>query len=200
MEDHLLKHCHMHFCQAHGTPCMQQPLSNLLGFDRLAPFGKLIHWGDPIPDNLNLDPATHLLLQHQKSLLPPTEQPSHELEYEPLMQGFRQWPERTTTSPSGRHLGIYKSLLKDMLPKDPPPDLPLRTYGTDIMQYIYCLLQLALQHTHVFQQWRTVWNMYLEKKPSNLQIDALRTLHLFEADYNLLLKWHSSKGFMARAE
>jgi len=25
-------------------------------------------------------------------------------------------------------------------------------------------------------------------------------LHLFEADYNLLLKWHSSKGFMAKAE
>jgi len=33
--------------------------------------------------------------------------------YEQLMQGFHQWKERTTTSPSGLHLGIYKSLLKD---------------------------------------------------------------------------------------
>jgi len=68
------------------------------------------------------------------------------------------------------------------------------------MRYIYWLLQLALRHTHVYQRWRTVWNMYLEKKPGNLRIDLLRTLHLFEADYNLLLKWHSSKGFMTKAE
>jgi len=62
------------------------------------------------------------------------------------------------------------------------------------------LLQLALQHMHVFECWHTVWNMYLKKKPGNPQIDLLRMLYLFKADYNLLLKWHSSKGFMARAE
>jgi len=45
-----------------------------------------------------------------------------------------------------------------------------------------------------------VWNMYLENKPGNPQIDLLQTLHLFVADYKLLLKWHSSKGFMAKAE
>jgi len=39
-----------------------------------------------------------------------------------------------------------------------------------------------------------------QKKPGNPQIDLLCTLHLFEADYNLLLKWHSSKGFMAKVE
>jgi len=128
------------------------------------------------------------------------EQPTHALEFEPLMQGFQKWPECMTTSPLGCHLGIYKSLLKDLPPKDPPPDLPPHTYGTDIMYYIYCLLQLALQCTYIFQQWCTVWNMYLEKKPGNLQIDLLHMVHLFEADYNLLLKWHSSKGFMAWAE
>jgi len=89
--------------------------------------------------------------------------------------------------------------LKDKPPDYPPPDLPPRTYGQDIMRYIYWLLQLALRHTHVFQHWTTVWNMYL-KKTGNPQIDLLCTLHLFEADYNLLLKWHSSKGFMAKAE
>jgi len=42
--------------------------------------------------------------------------------------------------------------------------------------------------------------MYLEKKPGNPIIDSLHTLHLFEADYNLLLKWHSSLGFMPKSE
>jgi len=32
------------------------------------------------------------------------------------------------------------------------------------MHYIYWLLQLALQHTHIFQCWCIVWNMYLEKR------------------------------------
>jgi len=79
------------------------------------------------------------------------------------MHSIRKWPERTTTSPSGRHLGIYKSLLKDKPPTDPPANLPPRTYGEDVMRYIYRLMQLALKHTYVFERWRTVWNMYLEK-------------------------------------
>jgi len=116
------------------------------------------------------------------------------------MNGIQKWPEHTTTSPSGQHLGIYKSLLKDKPPKDPPKDLPPCTFRQDVMRYIYRLLQLALHHTHVYQRWQTVWNMYLEKKLGNLRIDLLRTLHLFEANYNLLLKWHSSKGFMIKAE
>jgi len=34
----------------------------------------------------------------------------HPLLYDKLQNGIKKWPERTTTSPSGRHLGIYKSL------------------------------------------------------------------------------------------
>jgi len=68
--------------------------------------------------------------------------------------------------PIGKASMDKQILLKDMPPKDPPPDLPPCTYGTDIMQYIYCLLQLALHHTHVFQHWHTVWNMYLKKSPA----------------------------------
>ena len=28
-------------------------------------------------------------------------------------EGFKKWPEMTATSPSGRHLGLYKALLKN---------------------------------------------------------------------------------------
>jgi len=44
--------------------------------------------------------------------------------------------------------------------------------------------------------------MFLEKDPTGNphMIDKLCTLHLFEADYNLPLKWHSSKGFLSKAE
>jgi len=68
------------------------------------------------------------------------------------------------------------------------------------MCYVYRLLQLALKHMHTYEHWWTIWNIFLEKDPGNPHIDKLRTLHLFEADYNLLLKWHSSKGFLPKAE
>jgi len=200
MEHHLLNHSRQHFRHAHGTPYMVPPLSDLLGFDRLTPFGDAIFRGDPIPNHIPIDSATRLLLMSQRSLLKPNEQSKHPTDFESLMKGFKKWPERTTTSPSGRHLGIYKSLLKDHPPKDPPPDLPPRTYGIDVMRCVYHLLQLTLKHVHVYERWKTVWNMYLEKKPGNPMIDSLRTLHLFEADYNLLLKWHSSQGFMPKSE
>ncbi len=163
MEEHLLEHGHLHFRTAHGTPFTQPPLSQLLDFSGLTPFGDLIFEGRPIPDDIKLTPATRLLLTHQRSMLLPHVKNTHPLEFEALMHSIRKWPERTTTSPSGRHLGIYKSLLKDKPPTDPPANLPPRTYGEDVMRYIYRLMQLALKHTYVFERWRTVWNMYLEK-------------------------------------
>jgi len=133
MEEHLLKHGCLHFWTAHGTPFTQPPLSRLLEFSGIMPFGDLIFEGRPIPDDIMLNPATQLLLTHQRSLLLPHAKTTHPLEFEALMQGIRKWPERTTMSPSRRHLGIYKSLLKDRPPTNPPVDLPPRTYGEDVM-------------------------------------------------------------------
>ena len=101
MEHHLLDHSRQDFQHAHGTPYMVPPLSELLGFDGLTPFGDAIFRGDPIPDHLSLDPATRLLLMNQRCLLKPGEHSKHPIEFESLMKGFKKWPERTTTSPSG---------------------------------------------------------------------------------------------------
>jgi len=61
-------------------------------------------------------------------------------------------------------------------------------------------MDLAITHTHTYDRWRTIWTLLLEKDPGNPQIDHLRTIHLYEADYNLLLKWFSSQGFIIRSE
>jgi hypothetical protein len=40
-----------------------------------------------------------------------------------VMKNFSLWPEMTTTSPSGCHLGHYRSLLpRELLPQDPNVD------------------------------------------------------------------------------
>ena len=36
-----------------------------------------------------------------------------DIDPEDYEEGFKKWPEMTATSPSGRHLGLYKALLKN---------------------------------------------------------------------------------------
>ena len=62
------------------------------------------------------------------------------------------------------------------------------------------MMQLAIMHTHTYNQWKTIWTLLLEKDAGNLQIDWLHTIHLYEADYNLILKWFSSQGFILKSE
>jgi len=58
------------------------------------------------------------------------------------------------------------------------------------------MMELAVTHMHTYDCWKTIWTFLLEKEMGNPQIDQLRTIHLYEADYNLLLKWSSSQGFI----
>jgi len=91
-EQHLLECSRSHFKQAYGTPFTIPPLSDLLGFDGLTPFGKQITQGAPIPADIPLDLATRLLLTHQRTLIPPTELQTHPLDFELLMKGFKNGP------------------------------------------------------------------------------------------------------------
>jgi len=152
---------------------------------------------------LPVDKYTKLLLSNLKTKVLPHENPQLPLDPEALIQGFKLWPERTSTSPSGRHLGIYKALAKHFPPpKDktketnsPEPLDPLKS-GNDVLKLVIMMMELAVMHTHTYDRWKTIWTLLLEKDPGNPKIDQLRTIHLYEADYNLLLKWFSSKGFI----
>jgi len=48
--------------------------------------------------------------------------------------------------------------------------------------------------------WKTVWTMFIEKDLGNLDLNLLRCIMIFEADWQLLLKWHSSYGFLPQTE
>jgi len=117
MEEILLEYCRNHFATAQGTPFTTEPLNHLLQYDGLTKFGKLITQGRAHLDDLPLDDATKSLLRHLQRKTGHDEQ-LHPLIYEDLQQGIKKWPEKTTTSPSGRHLGIYKLLQHHTLTKD----------------------------------------------------------------------------------
>jgi hypothetical protein len=79
-------------------------------------------------------------------------------------KGFRSWKERTSTSPSGRHFGIYKALLH-----------------SDI-------INVAIWLGLVPSRWCQAISVLIEKDPGNPNINRLQIIHLFEADFNLFLK------------
>jgi len=199
MEQHLVEYSQTYFWQVHGTLYTIPPLSQLLQYNALMDFGEAIHEGTTQIDELEIEDVMKLFLKHQHCKMTPTEKSEHLLEFKRLMQGYHKWPECTSTSPSGQHLGIYKSLLKDF-PPEPSSDYKPWTYGMDIMGLLFQMLEIAVKHTHIYPWWKVIWNMYLEKDPGNPHIDRLRALHLIKADLNLLFKWYSSLGFMENSE
>jgi len=62
MEQHLIEYCRIHFQQAQGSPYTVPPLSDLLQYDSLTPFGTQILQGTANLDDLNISEATKLLL------------------------------------------------------------------------------------------------------------------------------------------
>jgi hypothetical protein len=96
------------------------------------------------------------------------------------------WNEQTSTSPSLRHLGHYKCLLV--------PDGNDKAYTDDnpnpaeaIMLVYYQVAMAALKSGNALERWTHVTTTMIEKIPGLPRIHKLRVIHLYEADYNLLL-------------
>ncbi len=193
MEDHLIAYCQEHFKEAHGSPYTVPPLSTLLHPDSLTPFGQQVLTGSIDFPSLEVSHHAKLLLQHQKAWKQQHLLRFHTLTFDDMISGFWKWPERTSTSPSGRHLGIYKSLSKDanrlQRCKQPPMKQPTATTpaqqpvydGKNMLKLIHQLLCMAVQHCHTFDWWRTIWNLFLEKEIGVPKITKLRVLHIVDS-------------------
>jgi hypothetical protein len=106
---HLQQRNREHFGQAHGTPFTVLPLANDLGYrgDGVA----AEHILNGTYDSQHLDPnlailITHLQQTEQMAALPC--QPT--ITEDDYVSKLAVWTEKTTTSPSGLHLGHYKAL------------------------------------------------------------------------------------------
>ena len=206
--EHLQKRNRQHFGQAHGTPFTVPPLSRALEFTGEGQGANEIlsgTWEQPA----ELSESVRLLLQHIQI----TEDMANILctdtiSDEEFVGKLKVWKETTTTSPSGVHLGHYKSLIsrhKYSHVKDDNEDTEnevkvteLRDEMNHIQQAIRRLhLQLinyALSRGYSYQRWQQVANTILFKERNNIKIHRTRVIHLYEADYNLILglKWRAA--------
>lgn len=137
--------------------------------------------------------TTLLTLLSNNSGLPPI---STIISQEEFGKALRKWSEGTSTSPSGRHLGHYRCLFTDdghtYTDDDPDP-------SDDIMGVYYNIATAALGWGITLDRWHNSITTMIEKQPGCSRINKLRVIHLYEADYNLLLKiiwarrlvWHA---------
>jgi hypothetical protein len=49
------------------------------------------------------------------------------------------------------------------------------------------MCQLALAHGYVWDRWKGIVSVMIENKPGLFLLEKLRTIHLYEADYNWTL-------------
>ncbi len=117
MEARILLRNVQHFGQAQVTPFGSGPLAALLGLTGCNAFANDVLEGNPLPPEVDDDPGVRALLTAMQR---PADMPevSASITYDDVFNGFRKWRESTSTSPSGRHLGMYRLYTSDAVEEE----------------------------------------------------------------------------------
>lgn len=129
-----------------------------------------------------------------------------------LTQKFRRWKESTSTSPSKRHLGLYRAILKAPNPHfqnddDTESSVTRSTSSSDeedhgaiFFNFLAQIINVCVNTGYVLSRWRKVASVMLEKIPNRPVIEKLRVIHLFEADLNAWTGIVFGRRMMHKAE
>jgi hypothetical protein len=176
---------HRHFGQAQGTPFTNAPLADLINWQADTETAELILKGEYTNDEL--DDVTQLLLKHCKANTK-LDSITQQITLEEFIGKIRVWREGTNTSPSGRHLGHYKVLIKPINRAcEPWEQYSIDTGRQDLLQAHLHIINYCLTYGYSLKRWQQVVNVMILKEHGNIKIHRLRVIHLFEADYNLIL-------------
>lgn len=188
-----------HFGQAEGTPFTVSPIKDLFGYNGMQGAGiGLIQQGH-IPIALDpIKPHVHEILTRLAEESDTRNTMKDLLTLENFQATIKKWSEATSTSPSGRHLGHYKSLLLiDSVANtytEEAPDL-----GPQILKVVYDIASAAFNVGYTLPRWAKVNTCMIEKLPGNPRINKLRVIHLYEADYNAFNKMIWQRGIVWEA-
>ena len=174
-----------HFAQAQGTPFTIPPLS-MIESSACGPVSDCILEGrlEDLPfDTKTLPEAQRIILEELEQCCPTM---NDSIEFNDFKRRFSVWREATSTSPSGMYLSLYKALITGSI-HDGILDDALLKAGEDIFMDIFTLSNLACRHGFAFARWKEVVNCMINKKVDSFSPNQLRVIHLFEADYNLVI-------------
>jgi hypothetical protein len=171
-----------HFRQAEFTPLASPQVIEKIGFGADTDKSEKLLEGKYDPTDITDDEWSRYLLTSMK-------RHSKELEIEitaaKMMDKYRRWKERTSTSPSGRHLGHFHALFRPLKAKDDDDRDRLEGIRKDIIEMHAKMLQTAYDNEHVYKRWEYILTCMLGKDTGIPRIHRLRVIHLYECDLNL---------------
>ena len=180
MERILLRWQQLHFLQANETPLTGKEWKKQ--FEDQNFHDDVLHGTYEPPSYLHH--TTRDVLKHFQR---PTN--IDEFKFETTFEEFKQFikgsKERTGTSPSGRHYGHYKALLKS---------------GEEFLETIHAILEIALQNNIILRRWKHTTTTLIEKENGLPYVHRMRAIHIIEAEVQFLAKNFYITKLMRHAE
>ena len=157
--------------QAHHTPCGTEPLATYLGYKGDALGAQHIIAGAELPSSVadQLLPETTSIFSTLTSLAQGNNlTTSPRITPEQFKSCYKAMDKRTSSSPSGRHLGHYKAA----------------TLSEELTNLHSIMMSIPLSAGFSPTRWRQIIDVMLEKKPGDHRIHRLRIVALQESDFN----------------
>ena len=193
LEEHLLKHHKTHFSQAQHTPLASEKVLARFGPAADTPYADKFRQGDSSElQHWEHSPVKDFLSRLIPTATDPPQVDSH-ITLQNVKEGLRVWPTRTTTSPLGRRLILYKMWLTASTDSD-------ILDGDAFLQMITDVINLSHKYEHPLKRWSTVHNIYIPKKPGVYYMHRLRPLHIIDAELNLVRRELISRRLLWNAE
>jgi hypothetical protein len=184
IEEELINYNRDWFKQAAETPFGHGELYDMVGYSGLTDEADAIVEGDCI-EYLGIPMSRETQVFLEECRRPLTVKPIDTIiSAEDYIKTVKAWKETTSTSPSGRHLGHYRTAILD----------------SDIVRLHTQLLNLPIAFGFAPERWTHSVTPLLEKDEGLPYLTRLRVIHLFEADYNLFLKIIYGKRMVKNAE
>ena len=114
-----------------------------------------------------------------------------------LKSTYKNWAEKASTSPSGRHLGLYKAWL--IVPEEKDDNYSGLT-SHQFFKIIGDIMAIAKKHNIVLHRWSTVNNIFILKQKGNIKSHRLRFLHKLESELNTVRRELITRRIMPQAE
>jgi hypothetical protein len=187
---YLLTRNRLHFGQAAGTPFTTPQFTRHIDWQASTDSAEVILHGDYT--TAELTDLQELLLKHCKS--PELDAIDPLITEDNFVSKFKSWNERTSTPPSGLHLGHYKVLVAR---NDADPTTvegqEIENQRHKLIRAHTEMLNYSIRHSYSFDRLKNVVNVMIKKEQGNSKIHRLRVIHIYEADYNFFLqaKWRA---------
>jgi len=169
----IVQHNKEHFMQAKGCSFSQPKLQGVV---------------DPSATEFDGDTFSELEKEFIKELrrqsLPSIPE---KVDWSDWRQKFKTWRETTRTSPSGVHLGHFKSLLSKIYKVGEGQcdiDTDILSGQQVLFEATLTIVNLAIESEMPLTRWKTAINMVIPKKKDIYDAKNLRNIHIYECDLN----------------